>query len=87
MADKRFEVAISLNVRETKGGSPTPFFDTTISYHDLPEDGLLAIETMLADGLGVLIQDGIARAEIRGDNEMVKRLKQVMAGRKKDKDR
>lgn len=67
MADKRFDVNFSLNVTEDKeDGSSAPFFDSSINYHDLPYDGVVAVETILVDALTKLNDMGYVQAERHG---------------------
>jgi len=69
MTDKRFDVRISLNVtQDQEDGSSTPFFDNDLVYHDLPYDGVVAVETILANALGKLIDMGYTQAEAHGAN-------------------
>ena len=59
---KRYEVTISLVAREVKDGTPVPFFDNALSYHDLPYEGLVACEQVLLDALQKLGEAGIGQA-------------------------
>jgi hypothetical protein len=60
--NKRYEVTISLTAREIKDGTPVPFFDNALSYHDLPYEGLVACEQVLLDALQKLGEAGIGQA-------------------------
>ena len=60
--NKRYEVSIALTAREIKDGTPVPFFDNTLSYHDLPYEGLVACEQVLLEALQKLGEAGIGQA-------------------------
>ena len=63
MADKRFEVSLALNIKECKGDEGmTPFFDNTLTYHDMTYDGVVALESMLMDVLTQLNEAGVLKA-------------------------
>jgi len=66
---KRFEVSITLNVKEIKDGTPTPFFENTLFYHDLPYDGLVVCEHAMLEALQRLGEAGIAQAMTLGLTE------------------
>ena len=62
MAEKRFEVSLTLNIKESKDEGFTPFFDNTLTYHDMTYDGVVALEGMLMDVLAQLNEAGILKA-------------------------
>ena len=56
--DRRFEVTITVSIKETKDGAAVPFFDNDLKYSDLPYDGVLAVEEQLIGGLAALAKKG-----------------------------
>ena len=69
MADKRFRVALTLDVREMKDGEPTEFFDNTLTYHDMGYDGVIAVEQVLQQALAELGDQGVIKAMEMGLGE------------------
>ncbi len=67
--DKRFEVELTVVVREKKGDSDVPFFDNTLRYHDMPYDGVVAFENQLIGVLQSLNDMGITQALALGLGE------------------
>lgn len=72
--DKRFEVSLALTVREVKDGEPTPFFNNTLTYHDIGYDGVVAVEQVLMEALGQLSDAGIVQAMELGLGERLQAL-------------
>jgi hypothetical protein len=72
--DKRFEVALTLEVKEIKDGEPTGFFDNTLRYHDIGYDGVVAVEQVLMEALGELTDAGILQAMQLGLGEKLQAL-------------
>lgn len=67
MSDKRFDVTLNLTVtQDQEDGSSTPFFDNTLTYHDLPYEGMIAVEAVLVEALGKLNEFGFLEAEQKG---------------------
>jgi hypothetical protein len=62
VSDKRFQVRISLDVKEIKDGVPTDFCDNCLTYHDIGQDGVVAIESSLIEMLGQMNDWGVMRA-------------------------
>lgn len=67
--DKRFEVELTVVVREKKGEGDVPFFDNTLRYHDMPYDGVVAFENQLIGVLQSLNDMGITQALALGLGE------------------
>jgi hypothetical protein len=61
-SDKRFEVSLALNIQEVKDEGATPFFDNTLTYHDMTYDGVVALESMLMGVLTQLNEAGVLKA-------------------------
>lgn len=80
MSDKRFDVNFSLTITEDQeDGSSKPFFDNTLVYHDLPYDGMVAVEGVLIEALGKLNELGFLEAEQKGCNpERLGMVRQMM---------
>ncbi len=78
--DKRFEVSFKLDIREVKNGIETPFFDSTIAYHDLGYDGVVAVESVLTDALGQLTAAGFVQAQSMGLGESLQLLQTAGIG-------
>ena len=75
--DKRFEVRISLDIQEVTPNGLKPFSDSALNYHDLPYDGVLAVEQVLQDAQQKLINAGYAQAEAKGLGEKLKGLERA----------
>lgn len=60
--DRRFEVALTLDVREIEDGETKPFFDNTLKYHDIGYEGVVAVEQVLMEALNQLTDAGIVKA-------------------------
>lgn len=73
-SDKRFEVSIPLVVEEVKDGQRVPFFETELKYHDLPYDGVVAIQAALVELLQRLNGFGLATAEALGLGDKLRAL-------------
>lgn len=74
--DKKFAVTISLNIEEQNNMGKSPFFNSSVSYSDLPYVGVLAIETMLGEMMQKLLSFGY---DIAKDDPEWKKL-QVLLG-------
>ena len=64
--DKRFEIPIPFEVEELKDGKKTPFFDCRLEYHDIPYDGVVAIQAAMVGLLEQLNSFGIEAAKEMG---------------------
>lgn len=72
--DKRFVVALTLDVKEIKDGEPTPFFDNTLTYHDIGYDGVVGVEQLLTEALSQLNDWGVVKAMELGLSEKLSAL-------------
>ena len=64
--NKRFEISIPFEVEELKDGKKTPFFDCRLEYHDIPYDGVVAIQAAMVGLLEQLNSFGIEAAKEMG---------------------
>ena len=64
--NKRFEVSIPFKVEEIVNGESTPFFDCDLVYHDMPYDGVVAIQYAMIELLKGLNQMGVEVANEMG---------------------
>lgn len=78
--EKRFRLAIPFLIEEINGDERTPFFECNLVYHDLPYDGIVAVEAAMIELLERLNDFGIATAEEIG---LGKKLEILNVGRKK----
>ena len=70
MADeKRFEVSLALEIKVKDEEGTVPFFENTLNYHDMPYDGVVALESMLMDVLNQLNEAGVLKAMEMGLGE------------------
>jgi len=72
--DKRFEVSIPFKVEEIVDGKPKAFFDCDLEYHDMPYDGVVAIQAAMIGLLQQLNQFGIAAANEMGLGEKLEKM-------------
>lgn len=90
MADKRFNVSLQFVIKEIKEGEETPFFDSgALTWFDVPYPGMVMIESVVGDALDNLNDFGVDTSEVIGDpamTELVKKFKEKLKGRKKNKD-
>lgn len=68
MKDKRFELTLEMRVTETKESGEQQFFDSDVNYHDLPYDGVVAVQRVFIEALEKLNDLGIAAA---GESEVL----------------
>lgn len=66
MADKRFEISVSMDIKERKGDELVPYADSALNYHDAPYDAVLAVEQALHKAEEGLIELGYGHAEKKG---------------------
>ena len=64
--DKRFEVSLVFSVKEVKDGNPADHHDVNLVYHDLPYDGLVAVQQTLLGAVNKLGDLGIGKAQALG---------------------
>jgi len=64
--DRRFEVRVSLEIREVVDGDQAEFFDASVDYHDVGYDGVVAVEGVLVKMTGDLVGLGVAKADDMG---------------------
>jgi hypothetical protein len=69
MKDKRFELKLAMQVKEVKEDGEVDFFDSDINYHDLPYEGVVAIQAVFVDALSQLNNFGVAAAAQMGKAE------------------
>ena len=73
---KRFNLGISLDIKEVKdGGKETDFMESTLNYSDLPMEGMLMIEGMLIELMQKLNEIGIVQADAKGEELSMLRIK------------
>lgn len=72
---KRFNLGISLDIKEVKNGEETDFMESSVMYSDLPMEGMLLIESMLIDMMGKLNEIGIVQADAKGEDLSMLRIK------------
>lgn len=74
--ERRFEVGIKLEIMAVENGSPVPFCTSEVNYHNMKEDGVLAVEAIMVKTLGMLNELGFEKAD--GDmSELKKMLEKV----------
>ena len=78
--ERRFRLAIPFVIEEINGDERIPFFECNLVYHDLPYDGIVAVEAAMIELLERLNDFGIATTEEMG---LGKKLKALGIGRKK----
>ena len=70
----KFEVSIPFVVSKTVDGEQKAFFDCTLNYHELPYEGVVAIEVAMIELLQKLSQYGIDSAVAMGLGDKLKNL-------------
>ena len=59
--EKKFEVQIGMHIQETTSGEEQPFFDCPLEYHNVPYDGVVALQKMMVGLLDDLTELGDAK--------------------------
>lgn len=63
---RRFEIQIPFKIEEIVDGERIPFFDCLLEYHDMPYDGIIAVQAEMIKLLKGLNGLGIIAAENMG---------------------
>ena len=75
---KRFNLSLALTVNEVKDGVEEKFMDSSLSYFDLPMEGMLTIERMLIEMMEKLNDIGIIQAEAKGEDLSMLKMQETM---------
>jgi hypothetical protein len=63
--DKRYQVKVTLDIKDTTSGVPTPFFNVEVGYSDMPVTYMMEVERQLLNAFSELLGQGEAEAGVK----------------------